>query len=193
MQRILMIAILIAAAHDVRSQSLGEAAAKEKERRAKIEKSPKTSKTLTESDLQEAGNKRAREGSPSSAVSPSPATAVAKATPPSPDPSVASDANTIGESKKARAAELRARMAETIPALKKAEEDLKLAEDNWRMVNGNPFVANRSLGVDADGSVDSARALLDKAQKRVAALKQQRDDIDDTARREGISQQQYLP
>jgi hypothetical protein len=184
------IAIVVALASDVRGQGLGDAAAKENERRARIDKS---SKTFTESDLQEAGHKRAREGSPSSAPSPPSQTAAAKPATPSPDPSASPDADTSAGDKRARAAELRARMARALASLERAEKDLALAEDNWRMVSDNPFVVNRARWVDVETSLAKARALLDRAKSRVEALRQERDDIDDAARREGIPQRDYLP
>ena len=61
---VLGIAIVAVGAGRLRAQDLGQAAAKEKERRAKIGGS---SKPLTEDDLKEAGRKRAKE-----AASPAP-------------------------------------------------------------------------------------------------------------------------
>jgi hypothetical protein len=192
MRRIFVIAALVAAAHTVQSQSLGDAAAKEKERRAKIDK---PSKTFTESDLQDAADKRAKEGSPSSEASPSPPAGQARPTPTSssPRPPASPDAATSEEARKARASELRARMAETLASLKQAEAELKAAQENWTMVSDNPYVVNRARWVDVERSIKMARSQLDAAQSRVDTLRRTRDDIDDTARREGIPQQMYLP
>ena len=57
----MLVALLISGGTLAHGQGLGEAAAKEKERRAKIRSS---GESFTDSDLKDAGAKRAREGSP---------------------------------------------------------------------------------------------------------------------------------
>jgi hypothetical protein len=192
MNRSLMIAVFVAAAYDVQGQSLGDAAAKEKERRAKIEK-PK--KTFTESDLQEAGHKRTQEGSPAGAASPSPSitTAARRALSGSPEPVASEEATTSDEAKRVRAAQLKAQMAEALDLLKQAEADLRAAEENYRMVNGIPRGVNSTGGIDGKTSLELAQGWLDAAKSRVARVQRVRDTIQDTARLEGIPPQQYMP
>jgi hypothetical protein len=197
--------LLVAWGTCAHAQSLGEAAAREKERRAKA--APKTGtspKPFTEEDLHEAANKRAKEGSfPASgapvpapsgspAASPKPAATPASAsaspaagegqagagsaTAASPSPA-ADDTAAAEEAKRARGAEYKARLAAANDALRAAEARLKRAEDDWNTVN-----THESLAV----MLPQATQKRDAARKEVAQLKQQRDGIEDEARREGI-------
>ena len=119
--RLLTIAILVACGGSVQSQSLGEVATKEKERRAKT---GGAAKSFTDADLRDAANKRAREGSASS-TSGAPGPSVA------PDSSGSTDSSASeAASKKVRGAELKARLDATNLNLKQSEEDLQRAGRN---------------------------------------------------------------
>jgi len=177
--RLLMIVILLAGGASARSQSLAEVAAKEKERRAKTGGS---AKSFTDADLRDAASKRAREGTPSADASPPPSV-----TPPGSDspagsskaaPGEPSDAGAVMAAKKARGAEFKARLDATNAALKQAEEELKAAERDWNYVNDHSW---RLLGW-----VEQTRARFEAAKRKADLLRQQRDDIEDAARREGI-------
>lgn len=178
--RVLMIAILVACGESVQSQSLGEVAAKEKERRAKTGGS---AKSFTDSDLRDAANKRAREGNPSSGSNLPPSVAPTRsdssAGPPvAQDSSGSTDSSPSEASKKARGAEYKARLDATNIYLKQAEENLKAAEKDWNFVSSHPWeLASWS---------DQARSRFEAAKKSVELLRRQRDDIEDAARREGI-------
>ena len=187
MTRILMIAVLVAGAYHVQGQDLGGAAAKEKERRAKIEK---PQKTFTESDLQEAGHKRAQEGNPTGPVSPSPSptTAARPAASGSPAPVASEETAQSEETRRARAAELKAQIVEALALLKHFEADLRAAEENYRMVNGVP----RGV-LNPTASLELAQQWVDRAKNQVARAQKVRDTIEDTARLEGIPRQQYMP
>jgi hypothetical protein len=175
---ILGIAIVAACAGSLHAQDLGQAAAKEKERRAKIGAS---AKPLTEDDLKEAGRKRAKEGTPSSGGSPSasPSPGGNGAALKAKDPDPAADAGGSEDSKKARAAVYKARLEAANAQLKRAEDELKAAQAVRDKVNTHPnlYVA---------GSIDDATAILEVAKKHVEQARRVRDDIEDEARREGI-------
>jgi hypothetical protein len=167
----LLIAIFVSGGALVQGQDLGEAAAKEKERRSKIQGS---GKAFTESDLQEAGTKRGREGSVPSSPKPTAAkdngntSAVATADDPGTSATV--------EKNKARGLELKTRLASVNLELTAAAARLKEAERQWNAVYMH------SVGYP----LEQAAMHLDRARKDVARLTQERDDIEDTARREGI-------
>jgi hypothetical protein len=127
----LLIAILVSGGALVHGQSLGEAAAKEKERRAKIHRS---GESVSDSDLQDAGAKRAR------------------------------------------GLDYKIRLDVVNIELKAAEERFKDAERQWRMVYMH------SVGFP----IEQATARLETVRKELARLQQQRDDLEDAARREGI-------
>jgi hypothetical protein len=179
----LLIAVLVCGGTLAQSQSLGEAAAKEKERRAKIHAS---GKSFTDSDLQEAAAKREREASGSSreAASPSPPPAAASAKSPAvkdaarPSPAATTgDAGDEAESaKRARGLDLKTRLASVNVELSAAEARLKEAQRQW------DAVYMHSVGYP----LEQAAAHLESAKKDVARLSQQRDEIEETALRENI-------
>jgi len=166
-----VIAILVAGGALVHAQDLGEAAAKEKERRAKIHGS---GKSFSDSELQEARAKREREGS---AASPKPP--AAKDGGKTKSAGTADDANdpaTVDSAKRARGLELKTRLAGVSAELGAAEGRLKEAERQW------DSVYMHSVGYP----LEQAAAHLETARKDVSRLRQQRDEIEETARREGI-------
>ena len=165
----LLIAILLSAGALVHGQGLGEAAAKEKERRAKIHGS---GPSFTDSDLQGAGANRERPtASPKPAAAKDGAhTAVAATS------DVASDSVAVESAKKARGLELKTRLAAVNLDLTAAEARLKEAQRQW------DAVYMRSVGYP----LEQAAAHLEKARNDVGRLTRERDDIEDTARREGI-------
>jgi ABC-type uncharacterized transport system involved in gliding motility auxiliary subunit len=180
----------VASAPDARGQSLGEAAAKEKERRARTGGS---AKTFTDADLEDAAAKRAKEnpsptpsGSPgaSPSPSPSPGRGSSPAASPSPGAQDPNEAGAIVAAQKARGAEYKAQLDVANAQLKSAEEELALAEADWRMVNDHRMtLASR---------YDSARERFETATRNVDALRRRRDEIEDAARREGIPPGYYL-
>ena len=166
-----LIAIVVAGGALVHAQGLGEAAAKEKERRAKIQGS---GKSFSDSELQEARAKREREGS---AASPKPpASKDGGNTSPAGPTDDANDTATVESAKRARGLELKTRLAGVNVELSAAEGRLKEAERQW------DSVYMRSVGYP----LEQAAAHLETARKDVARLRQQRDDIEEAARREGI-------
>jgi hypothetical protein len=170
---LLTIAILVACAGSVQSQSLGEVAAKEKERRAKTGGS---AKSFTDSDLRDAALKRAREGNASSSgAAPLPSSVEG---PVAQDASDSSDSSASEASKKVRGAEYKARLDATNAYLKQAEEEFKVAEKQWIMVSDHSWTFA--------GFFDRARSRFEAAKKQVELLRRQRDDIEDAARRESI-------
>jgi hypothetical protein len=192
MHRSLMIAVLVATAYDVQGQGLGDAAAKERARRAKIE-NPK--KTFTESDLEEAGHKRAQEGSPAGAASPSPSltTAARPVLSASPEPVASEETTTSPETKRARAAQLKAQMIQALDLLRQFEADVRKAEENYRVVEGLPAIVSSTVRIDGKTSLEMARGLVDSAKDRLVRVHRVLDTIQDNARREGIPMQQYMP
>ncbi len=166
---VLGIAIVAVGAGRLRAQDLGQAAAKEKERRAKIGGS---SKPLTEDDLKEAGRKRARE-----AASPAPggSGAAVKAK----DPDTAADAGGSDDARKARGAVYKARLETANAQLKRAEDELAAAQAVRDKVDVHS-------GLYVTGSIDDATAILAVAKKHVEEARRVRDDIEVEARREGI-------
>ena len=181
-----VIALVVAGGALVHSQSLGEAAAKEKARRAKINGS---GKTFSDAELEEARAKREREGSFPSREGASPSPAASGAASPKPPASKAggdtglaattdeaSDTATVESAKRARGLELKTRLAAVSTELSAAEGRLKDAERQW------DSVYMHSVGYP----LEQAAAHLETARKDVARLRQQRDDIEEAARREGI-------
>jgi hypothetical protein len=181
-----LLAIVVAGGALAHAQSLAEAAAKEKERRAKLHSS---GESFSDSDLQEAGAKRAREGSSPSrdGASPSPAASgPATGKPPAAKDGGgagratktedASDTASVESAKKARGLELKTRLAGVNVELSAAEGRLKEAERQWNAVYMH------SVGYP----LEQAAAALESARKDVSRLTKERDDIEDTARREGI-------
>jgi len=178
--RLLMIAILVACGGSAQSQSLGEVAAKDKERRAKTGGS---ARSFTDTDLKDAERKRAREGTASAgnALPPSaaPTRSDSSAGPPAtPDSNDATDSSTSEASKKSRGAEYKARLDATNEDLKQAEENLRAAERDWNYVSSHPW--------ELVAWTDQVRSRFEAAKKRAELLRRQRDDIEDAARREGI-------
>jgi hypothetical protein len=176
--RLLLLMVLLAVGARVQSQSLAEVAAKEKARRAKIGGS---SKSFTDSDLQEAASKRAREGNPSSKGSPPPSAAPvgigSVSGPPVEQPSGGST-DSSQAAKAARGAEYRDRWVEANAYVKEAEEFVRVAQENWDFVNSHTNSSTVSL--------DFARSLLEAAKKEAQRRRKLREDIEDAARREGI-------
>jgi hypothetical protein len=182
-----VLAIVSAMGAVARAQSLGEAAAKEKERRAKVNG---PAKSFTDADLQDAAAKRAKEGSPpSAAASPSPSPGAASPRPaasasPGTASNVAEDGAAAEAAKKARGAEYKAQLEAVSAQLKQAEDELAAAEKDWRMVEDHRVaLASR---------YDSAKERFETATRNVDALRRQRQDIEEAARREGIPPGYYL-
>lgn len=178
--RPLMIAILLAWGASAQSQSLAEAAAKEKERRAKTGGS---AKSFTDADLRDAASKRAREGTPSPGNTPPPSPAPTRSDSSAGQPAAAdsgdsTDSNASLASKKARGAEYKARLDAANEVLKHSEEELRTAENDWNIAEHHPW--------EMASVFDQARARFEAAKKRVEQLRRERDDIEDAARREGI-------
>lgn len=167
----LLIAILVSGGALVQGQSLGEAAAKEKERRSKIHGS---GPSFTDSDLQQAGAKKEREES--GMASPKPPAAKDGHTRVAATSDDASNSAAVESAKKARGLDLKTRLASVNLELTAAEARLKEAERQW------DAVYMRSVGYP----LEQAAAHLEKARNDVGRLTRERDDIEDTARREGI-------
>lgn len=179
--RLLMIVMFVGCGATVEGQSLGEAAAKEKERKGK--KTAGSAKSYSESDLQEAADKRAKEGASSAtdalaptsqdggdvAAKPAVAARAAGASPPS-------ESDTARQ--KARGAEYKARLDAVNAQIKKAEEELAAAEKSWRMAEHHPW--------EMASTYEPARARFEAAKKTVQRLRSERDDIELAARREAI-------
>jgi hypothetical protein len=89
-----------------------------------------------------------------------------------------SDSSAPEVSKKVRGAEYKARLDATNAYLKQAEEDFKVAEKQWIMVNDHPWTLA--------GLFDSARSRFEAAKKQLELLRRKRDDVEDAARRESI-------
>ena len=168
----LVIAILVSGGTLVQGQSLGEAAAKEKERRAKIHGS---GKSFSDSDLQEGAAKREREGPVPSSPKP-PATKDGAHTSAAATSDDANTSATVESAKKARGLELKTRLAGVNADLSAAQGRLKEAERQW------DAVYMRLVGYP----LEQAAAHLETARKDVSRLTRERDEIEDTARREGI-------
>lgn len=164
----LVIAIFVAGGALVEGQDLGGAAAKEKERRSKIHGS---GKSFSDSDIQEAGTKK--ESVPSS---PKPPAAKDGGNPSAPattdDPGTSANV----EKQKARGLELKTRLASVNVDLTAAKARLKEAERQW------DAVYMHSVGYP----LEQAAMHLERARKDVGRLTKERDDIEDTARRESI-------
>jgi hypothetical protein len=175
--RALVTSVLVVFAGGVHADSLGEAAAREKARRAKI---GGTSRTFTDDDLQETSNKRAKEGIPSSsagapspAASPRPDSSPGTAAGSNADPP--NDSESEQAAKRTRGAEYKVRLAEANAALQSAEEELQVAEKRWEMVDKH-----------TPGLLEGDRVVAEVARKKVERLRQARNEIEDAARREGI-------
>lgn len=209
----LLIAILFAAS-PLRAQSLGEAAAREKERRAK---KAGTGKTFGDSDLEEAAAKRQREGSfPSSeGASPSPSPSSSPSPSPSSSPSAAPRGTPSPSADGAREGGARAKTegpregGEVVPvtgvdppedtaAIEKAKRARGLEYKNrLEAANVQLKAAQEKLKAAEDEwnkvythspgfPIQEAAKALDAARKEFARSKKERDDIEDAARREGI-------
>jgi hypothetical protein len=173
--RLFVTGILLAFAAHVQGQTLGEAAQKEKERRAKQSGS---AKSYTDSDLQDAASKRAKEGAASSSRSAPPSEAPTAASP-SRDATASKESAAASEaSKKSRADYYKGRLAEVNARLKAAEEELTGAEKQWRMVQSHPW--------EMASQFESAKWSFEAATKKVERLRREQNDLEDDARREGI-------
>jgi hypothetical protein len=172
--RLLMTVVLLACGESVRSQTLGEVAARENERRART---GGPTKSFTDSDLRDAARKRAREGGPSTGA-PLPASDPSPAPPLAPDSSGSTEGSPTDASRKARGAEYKFRLDATDASLAHAEEKLRFAEKEWDLVTSHPM--------ELAGARDKVRSRLEDAQKNVRILRSQREEIEDAARREGI-------
>jgi len=178
-RRLMMAAILVVWGASAHGQSLADVAAKEKERRAKT---GGAAKSYTDADLQEAAGQRAKEGAPAPGASPSPSPSPAgtnahAAGPAKPAPSAAPEPDPQ-EAKKARGAELKARLDETNAELAQAEEAYRAAKADWDMVNDHPWMLAPNE--------PTVRFKFEAATRRVEQLRGLRDAIEDTARREHI-------
>jgi hypothetical protein len=171
---IAVLALVVASSARLSADSLGQAAAREKERRAKSGASPKT---YTEEDLKAAAEKRAKEEgtSPDTSASPTPSPAASS---PRKD-AEKTDAKASAEARQARAALYKTRLAEANAQLKRAEADLKAAEAARDKVSG-------LQGVHTTDSQENAAAAVEFAKQLVARARHVRDDLEDAARREGI-------
>ena len=61
--------------------------------------------------------------------------------------------------------------------MKKAEAKLKWAEDHWQFVNSH---------TNDSRPIDETRGTLERAKKEAQQAREQRDQVEDRARREGI-------
>jgi hypothetical protein len=187
--RAAMLTLLVATvAASAGAQGLGDAAAREKQRRAKA--GSKDAAVVTEKDLAKYGEERAEAskatGEATAAVETSKAVGPARAESPSsgspssdeifPDRPASSDADADAE-KRAAAEEYKQALAAAEAALKDAEAELAAAQAQWDTVKGH---LSRS-----DGYAE-ARNRLERAQTRVQQARQQRDSILDAARRARI-------
>ena len=175
--RMLTIAMLVGCGPSVYSQSLAEVAAKEKERRAKVGSS---AKAFTDSDLKDAARKRAKEGSPSTVNPPpsvSPTTDASSAQAANPQDASAVDSSS-SEAKKSRGAEYKVRLDATNASLKVAEENFRVAQQEWTIVSDHSW--------RFAGHYERSRLRFEAAKKSVELLRRERDEIEDAARREGI-------
>ena len=159
----LLVAIVISGGALVQGQGLGEAAAKEKDRRSKIHGA---GPSFTDSDLKDTGAKRGSEGS--GTASPKPDAAATS--------DDALDSAAVESAKKARGLELKTRLAAVSADLTAAQARLKEAQRQW------DSVYMHSVGYP----LDQAAAHLEKARNDVARLTTERDEIEGAARREGI-------
>ena len=209
----LLIAALFAAS-PLQGQSLGEAAAKEKERRAKKAGS---GKTFGDSDLQEAAAKRQREGSfpstegaspspspsPSPSSSPAPSPSPPAAGTPSPKPDGAGEgsarAKTEGPQEGGEVGPVAGgEPPEDTAAIEKAKRARGLEYKNrLETANAQLKAAEERLKAAEEQwnkvylhsvgfPIQEAAKALDAARKEYARWKKERDDIEDAARREGI-------
>jgi hypothetical protein len=178
--RLLLVVLFVACGGSVlHGQSLAEAAAKEKERRAKAAAS---STALTDADLKKAADQRAKEGglSSSDGRSPSPRPAGSR---PAAGPTAApisgspADSNPSDASKRARAAEYRPRLAAAERSVKQAEADLRWAEEHGIFVNSH---SNQTY------ALDEANTRLARAKDGLQRARAHLSEIEDAARREGI-------
>jgi hypothetical protein len=166
-----LIAMVLAGGALVHAQDLGEAAAREKERRAKIHGS---GKSFSDSELQEARAKREREGSAASAKPP--AAKDGGKTKSAGTADEANDTAAVESAKRARGLELKTRLAAVNTELTAAEGRLKEAERQW------DSVYMHSVGYP----LEQAAAALETARKEAARLRQERYELEEAARREGI-------
>jgi hypothetical protein len=164
------------------AQGLGDAAAQEKQRRAKA--GAKTAgKVVTEKDLDKYAGEKPQEseqtGSPTAAPeSPQDAAELpAVVTPPRTPDSESGREPDADSHKKARAAEYKKRLAEAETMVADAEKRLAEAEERWRVVGNH--TASLSEAEPERGRVEQARRAAEEARRH-------RDALADGARREGI-------
>lgn len=175
--RLLLISVLSWYGGSVRAQSLGEAAAREKERKAKL---AGPARSYTDADLRAVAGKRVSQSGAassrltgSSSAEDTPAVATT-----SQDSTASTDLSRSDALKKARGADYKARLAELDHELEAALEDLATAEKRWNTAQNHPW--------EFPAEFDRARSQFEAARERVAGLRRQRDEIEDAARREGI-------
>jgi hypothetical protein len=185
----MMLTLLVALmAANAGAQGLGDAAAREKQRRAKA--GSKDAAVVTEKDLAKYGEERAEAskatGEATAAVETPKAVSPAREESPSsgspssdeilPDRQESSDAD-ADAGKRALAEEYKRGLAAAEAALKDAEAELAAANAQWDTVKGHLS--------HSDGYAE-ARHRLERAQARVQQARQQRDAIADAARRARI-------
>jgi hypothetical protein len=164
------------------AQGLGDAAAHEKQRRAKAG-AKASGKVVTENDLDKYAAEKPKGSEPTGAA---PATAAAPqdtaelpavAMPPRKADSESGGEPDSDSSKRARAEEYKGMLAAAEAAVTEAERRLAAAEERWRFADSH----SSSLS-----EVEPARGTLEAARGAAERARRYRDSIADAARREGI-------
>ena len=185
--RAVMLTLLVAVvAASAGAQGLGDAAAREKQRRAKAGTEDAT--VVTEKDLAKYADERAEASEATGEVTA--AVEVPRAASPRSEESPASDSSSSDSTfpdrpassdpdagKRVLADEYKRGLAAAEAALKDAEAELAAANAQWDTVKGHLS--------HSDGYAE-ARHRLERAQARVQQARQQRDSIADAARRARI-------
>jgi hypothetical protein len=169
MVRFLSLALVLGVAAPASSQTLGEAAKKEKERR-EAKKGTET-RVITEEELKQADGKGvALPPSGAKAASPSPGSSSRRVVRVATDADAAGDVPSADADLRQRASSLRSRMTSCQGDVASAEKALRTAEQTaWRA-----------------GSSNSATSLVEEAKSRLEGAKRRCDEIEDEARRQGI-------
>jgi len=163
----LAVAVLPASAA---SQGIGDAAAREKQRRSKP--AAESAPVVTDDDLARYAGERPEPAEPTAgSTDPADQPGAAAVPPAQPGPS-SSDAR-----KRARAEGYKERLGPAENRVKDAEAELAAAEAHWGFVNSH---TNQSF------PLTEARYRLASAKARVEEARKQRDELADGARREGI-------
>ena len=166
------------------SQSLGEAAAREKKRREEVEKKNGTAQVVTDTELSKyTGGRPLDTGATpppgsapagSASASPSPA-AGSRSASPAPSAEARDDAN-----KKALVASFKQQLSSCQANQKAAEQRLAAAEEHWTFVNSHTNSNTYALQ-EAENRLRNAKADADTARRAC-------DAIVDQARMKGISE-----